>query len=94
MSATHPVTLFRISSFILIFSVGLICLGLWDVYNPDEEKCVEVLGPHTSQVNCTSFDRCNPAKILTSSLDGTVRRGDLMKLVFDEVCNYMVISSF
>ncbi|KAK3930774.1 WD repeat-containing protein 76 [Frankliniella fusca] len=60
-------------------------LGLWDVYNPDEEKCVEVLGPHTSQVNCTSFDRCNPTKIITTSLDGTVRRGDLMKLVFDEI---------
>ncbi|XP_026271330.1 WD repeat-containing protein 76-like [Frankliniella occidentalis] len=60
-------------------------LGLWDVYNPDEEKCVEVLGPHTSQVNCTSFDRCNPAKIITTSLDGTVRRGDLLKLVFDEI---------
>lgn len=60
-------------------------LGLWDVYNPDEEKCVEVLGPHTSQVNCTSFDRSNPTKILTTSLDGTVRRGDLMKLVFEEI---------
>ncbi|KAJ1526256.1 hypothetical protein ONE63_009411 [Megalurothrips usitatus] len=60
-------------------------LGLWDVYNPDEEKCVEVLGPHTSQVNCTSFDRFNPTKIITTSLDGTVRRGDLMKLVFEEV---------
>lgn len=60
-------------------------LGLWDVYNPDEEKCVEVLGPHTSQVNCTSFDRSNPSKIFTTSLDGTVRRGDLMKLVFEEI---------
>lgn len=59
-----------------------------------EEKCVEVLDPHSWHISCTSFDEWNPSKILTSSYDGTVRRGDLMKLVFEEVRTAALIITY
>ncbi|XP_069686474.1 WD repeat-containing protein 76-like isoform X2 [Periplaneta americana] len=60
-------------------------LGFWDVLSENASTSIQLLQPHSGPVNCTSFDRYSAVKIYSTSHDGTVRCGDLNKLVFDEV---------
>ncbi|KAJ4429561.1 hypothetical protein ANN_21730, partial [Periplaneta americana] len=60
-------------------------LGLWDVLSENASTSIQLLQPHSLSVNCTSFDHYSAVKIYSTSHDGTVRCGDLNKLVFDEV---------
>ena len=38
--------------------------------------------PHTSPVNCLTFDAFNSSKLISTSYDGTVRRFDLERQIF------------
>lgn len=40
---------------------------------------------HKMPVNCMTFDKFNPTRLLTTSYDGYVRRLDLHTNIFDEV---------
>lgn len=59
-------------------------LGLWDVLSHSGPESVQLFEPHVGPVNCTSFCTYDATKIYTTSHDGTVRCGDLNKLVFDQ----------
>ncbi|PNF25037.1 hypothetical protein B7P43_G06982 [Cryptotermes secundus] len=60
-------------------------LGLWDVLSDSGHESIQLFQPHVGPVNCTSFCTYRATKIYTTSHDGTVRCGDLNKLVFCEV---------
>jgi WD40 repeat protein len=68
----------------LVFSTGL-----WDVLSDSGHESVQLFQPHVGPVNCTSFCTYRATKIYTTSHDGTVRCGDLNKLVFYEVSWYI-----
>jgi WD40 repeat protein len=69
--------------------VLMICTGLWDVLSNSGHESVQLFQPHVGPVNCTSVCSYNATKIYTTSHDGTVRCGDLNKLVFDQVSWYI-----
>jgi hypothetical protein len=63
--------------------------GLWDVLSESGRESVELFQPHVGPVSCTSVCSYTAAKLYTTSHDGTVRCGDLNKLVFDQVSWYI-----
>jgi len=61
-------------------------IGLWDpdqVY--DVNQGVRVYDVHTAPVNCLSFDKFNPTRLLSTSYDGYIRCLDFHTSVFNEV---------
>nr|XP_028561959.1 WD repeat-containing protein 76 isoform X1 [Podarcis muralis] len=59
-------------------------IGLWDLDSGLEDG-VHTFVPHSQAVSCMYFSLSNPAHLLSVSHDGTLRRGDVTRAVFDEV---------
>ncbi|XP_053221691.1 WD repeat-containing protein 76 isoform X2 [Podarcis raffonei] len=59
-------------------------IGLWDLDSGLEDG-VHTFVPHSQPVSCMYFSLSNPAHLLSVSHDGTLRRGDVTRAVFDEV---------
>ncbi|KAG8330947.1 WD repeat-containing protein 76 [Homalodisca vitripennis] len=57
-------------------------LSLWNV----TEGEVVQFNPHKAPINCVTADETDVSKVFSTSHDGTVRRADLNKSVFDLVC--------
>ncbi|XP_005999745.1 WD repeat-containing protein 76 [Latimeria chalumnae] len=60
-------------------------IGLWDLNNQVGDDGVYLFEPHSRPVNCLCFSPFNPAELLSGSYDGSMRCGDVVKAVFDEV---------
>ncbi|XP_033108047.1 WD repeat-containing protein 76-like isoform X2 [Anneissia japonica] len=60
-------------------------LGIWDVESKNENDGVFLFEPHSRPINCFKFAPMDCGKFLSCSYDGTVRCGDLNKLVFEDV---------
>ncbi|XP_077174374.1 WD repeat-containing protein 76 [Paroedura picta] len=59
-------------------------VGMWNLDCPVEDGLHAFL-PHSRPVSCLLFSLADPAHLLSLSLDGTVRCGDVTHAVFDEV---------
>ncbi|XP_071500195.1 WD repeat-containing protein 76-like [Diadema antillarum] len=60
-------------------------IGVWDVNSTQGQDGVFLFEPHARPVNTLRFDPNNANKLYSVSYDGTVRCGDLEKMVFEEV---------
>ena len=62
-------------------------LGIWNYSNQDslEENGVLAFNPHTATINALAFDPTNPAKLFSTSYDGTIRCLDIETSRFDLV---------
>ncbi|XP_057375972.1 WD repeat-containing protein 76-like [Daphnia carinata] len=61
-------------------------IGFWDVdKHEDKHQGVRAFKVHKQPVNCVTFDKFNPMRLLTTSYDGYVRCLDMHTNVFDEV---------
>nr|CAD7589197.1 unnamed protein product [Timema genevievae] len=65
-------------------SITLWMVALWDVLG-DSDLSVQVFQPHCGPVNCLSVCEYDQTKLYSTSHDGTVRRADLDKLIFDDI---------
>ncbi|XP_076347171.1 WD repeat-containing protein 76-like isoform X2 [Tachypleus tridentatus] len=79
--AIHPVT----TKTLVIAGSKWGHIGFWDVKSQTESDGVFAFEPHSRPVNCIQISGDNQEKLYSSSYDGTVRCGDLVKCVFDEV---------
>ncbi|NXN31818.1 WDR76 protein, partial [Nycticryphes semicollaris] len=59
-------------------------IGLWNVSCRSEEGA-QVFVPHSFAVTCMQFSPCNPAHLLSLSME-SLRCGDVTRTVFDEIC--------
>ncbi|NWT42200.1 WDR76 protein, partial [Chroicocephalus maculipennis] len=59
-------------------------IGLWNASCKSEEGA-RVFIPHSYSVTCMHFSPCNPAHLLSLSME-SLRCGDVTRAVFDEVC--------
>ncbi|NXP04545.1 WDR76 protein, partial [Thinocorus orbignyianus] len=59
-------------------------VGLWNVSGRSEEGA-HTFVPHSFSVTCMKFSPCNPAHLLSLSME-SLRCGDVTKAVFDELC--------
>lgn len=63
--------------------------GFWDVDDvEDKHQGVRVFGVHSHPINCLSFDRYNPTRLLSTSYDGYVRCLDFQSSSIDEVFSH------
>lgn len=66
-------------------------VGLWTVdENSDEDNAAQGMfqfKPHTGAVPRLTFDPVDNSRLISTSYDGTVRRMDVEKGVFEEVKN-------
>ncbi|KAI9554166.1 hypothetical protein GHT06_019438 [Daphnia sinensis] len=61
-------------------------IGFWDVdKHEDKHQGVRAFRVHNHPINCVTFDKFNPMRLLTTSYDGYVRCLDMPTNVFDEV---------
>uniref|UniRef100_A0A7N5JPD7 WD repeat-containing protein 76 n=1 Tax=Ailuropoda melanoleuca TaxID=9646 RepID=A0A7N5JPD7_AILME len=60
-------------------------VGLWDLTHQSKEDGIYVFQPHSQPVSCLYFSPANPAHILSLSYDGTLRCGDFLRAIFEEV---------
>ncbi|XP_013784880.1 WD repeat-containing protein 76-like [Limulus polyphemus] len=60
-------------------------IGFWDLKSQTGNDGVFLFEPHCRPVNCIKVSGDNHEKLYSSSYDGTIRCGDLVKCVFDEV---------
>ena len=62
-------------------------LGIWNYSNQDslEENGVLAFNPHTATINALAFDPTTPAKLFSTSYDGTIRCLDIETSRFDLV---------
>ncbi|XP_013390792.1 WD repeat-containing protein 76 [Lingula anatina] len=60
-------------------------IGLWDVESKEGDDGVFLYEPHSRPVNCMFFDPSNASRLYSCSYDGTIRRCDFNKAVFDEL---------
>nr|CAD7455876.1 unnamed protein product [Timema tahoe] len=65
-------------------TITLWMVALWDVLG-DSDLSVQVFQPHCGPVNCLSVCEYDQTKLYSTSHDGTVRRADLDKLIFDDI---------
>nr|CAD7268224.1 unnamed protein product [Timema shepardi] len=63
-------------------------IGLWDVLG-ETDLSVQVFQPHCGAVNCLSVCEYDQTKLYSTSHDGTVRRADLHRLIFDDVSTFI-----
>ena len=70
-------------------------IGLWDVdHVEDKHQGVRAYKAHKQPVNCLTFDRYNPARLLSTSYDGYVRCLDFHSRtkVFEEVIRIFIFN--
>lgn len=60
-------------------------VGLWDLDHQSPDDGVYAFTPHSRPVSCMHFSPSNSAHLVSLSYDGTVRCGDVTRLVFDEI---------
>lgn len=81
-------TVVRGQRLLLLVQVGHV--GLWTVGDSaDEQDAAEGVfqfKPHTGAVPRLTFDPLDSNKMISTSYDGTVRRMDVEKGAFEEVC--------
>lgn len=63
-------------------------VGLWSLSSAWGDDGVLLFEPHSRPVPCMAFSSANPADLLSGSYDGTLRRMDVEKAVFDEVYDF------
>lgn len=60
-------------------------VGFWSLSGAWGDDGVLLFEPHTRPVSCMAFSPANPTDFLSGSYDGSLRRTDVEKAVFDEV---------
>ncbi|XP_069766660.1 WD repeat-containing protein 76-like [Narcine bancroftii] len=61
-------------------------VGVWDLSSrTNDAVAVDLFKPHCGAVNCLHFSPSNSAELLSVSNDGTIRCGNVVASVFDEV---------
>lgn len=61
-------------------------IGFWDIdKHEDKHQGVRAFRVHKQPINCATFDKFNPMRLLTTSYDGYVRCLDMHSNVVDEV---------
>ncbi|XP_067012181.2 WD repeat-containing protein 76 [Anabrus simplex] len=80
---THSMAIHPSESKVLIVTGDAIgTIGIWDVQSTADPQ---VYHPHKAPVFCTSFCPTYSTRLYTTCIDGTVRRCDLDKLMFERV---------
>lgn len=67
-------------------------LGFWDVDNiEDKRQGVRAFKVHSMPVNCLTFDKFNPTRLLSTSYDGYVRCLDFNSDKIDKVLYFLLM---